>query len=380
MVLVPAEPGRVRVWITAGVFNLPTDAPKILGANHPFLEEVAQDLVSLCHHPDAGELVISGWRTDKTPISFPIENGAHAGPGPEETRAFALIPEDVPVVQASRNYLRPLDLREGALAILGRSPEPILRRSRRRGSHTETLRIMTYNVHSCIGMDGKFSPGRIARVIALYEPDIVALQELDVGRLRTGEIDQAHVIAHELEMDYHFHPAFRLEEEKYGDAVLTHHSMRLVQAQGLPSLPNRPDLEPRGALWVAVIVNGCEIQLINTHLGLSYRERLLHADTLLGPEWLGHPECRAPAILCGDFNAMPGSTVYRRISGPLHDAQMLLDSHQPQRTWFGRYPVSRIDHVFVSDKITVLGVKVPRTELTCMASDHLPLIVDVAIQ
>jgi endonuclease/exonuclease/phosphatase family metal-dependent hydrolase len=58
---------------------------------------------------------------------------------------------------------------------------------------------------------------------------------------------------------------------------------------------------------------------------------------------------------------------------------MTLNNHQPKSTWFGRYPVGRIDHVFVGQKVMVLGVKVPRMELTQMASDHLPLIVDVCI-
>jgi len=50
------------------------------------------------------------------------------------------------------------------------------------------LRIMTYNVHRCVGVDGRADPRRIAEVIAAYQPDIVALQELDVGRLRTGAL------------------------------------------------------------------------------------------------------------------------------------------------------------------------------------------------
>jgi len=46
---------------------------------------------------------------------------------------------------------------------------------------SETFSVMTYNVHSCIGMDGKISPLRIAEVIDRYHPDVIALQELDAG-------------------------------------------------------------------------------------------------------------------------------------------------------------------------------------------------------
>ena len=379
LVLVPAEPNTVRAWTATGIFSLPADAGKILGMGHPFLEEVAQDLVSLCHHPDAGAFVISGWRLDDIPISFPSENGAHAGPGPEETRGFALVPADTPLPDEDRDHLRPLDLREGAQNLLSRFPRRVTHRPRRQSEGREALRIMTYNVHSCFGMDGKVSPGRIARVIALYHPDVVALQELDVGRSRTGEIDQAQAIAHNLEMDVHFHPSIQVEEERYGNAILSRHPMRLIRAGALPGLSNCPNLEPRGALWVSITVDGREIQMINTHLGLSYRERLIQAEALVGSEWVAHPDCREPVILCGDFNALPGSQAWRRLCDPLRDAQMTLNNHQPKSTWFGRYPVGRIDHVFVGQKVTVLGVKVPRMELTQMASDHLPLIVDVCI-
>ena len=58
----------------------------------------------------------------------------------------------------------------------------------------------TYNVHRCLGTDRRLDVGRIAEVIAAEEPDIVALQEVDVGRARTGGVDQAHRIAERLGM------------------------------------------------------------------------------------------------------------------------------------------------------------------------------------
>src|SRR6185295_86437 len=156
------------------------------------------------------------------------------------------------VDEAGRGYLRPLDLREAALQVLGR----VAAKPRRRSTARKTIRIMTYNVHSCRGMDGRLSTDRIAKVIGYYDPDIVALQELDVGRSRTGDIDQAKVIARTLDMAHHFHPAFRLAEEQYGDAVLSHYPMKLVKAGGLPRLARAPYLEPRGALWVSIAANG----------------------------------------------------------------------------------------------------------------------------
>src|SRR5690348_7364154 len=120
----------------------------------------------------------------------------------------------------------------------------------------ELPRALTYNVHRCLGLDGRLSPGRVAQVIAACHPDIVALQELDVRRVRSGGIDQAHTIAQELGMHMHFHPALGVAEELYGDAILTAQRARLVQAGPLPGLPRGWGFEPRGALWASIQVDG----------------------------------------------------------------------------------------------------------------------------
>ena len=131
-------------------------------------------------------------------------------------------------------------------------------------------RILTYNVHRCLGTDRRLDVGRIADVIAARQPDIVALQEVDVGRARSGGVDQAHAIAERLGMAFRFHAALTVEEERYGSAILTALPERLIKAGPLPGYPRLPGLEPRGALWVAVDVDGVELQVINTHLGLSF--------------------------------------------------------------------------------------------------------------
>ena len=238
---------------------------------------------------------------------------------------------------------------------------------------------MTYNVHSCIGMDGKVSPQRIARVIGQYEPDIVALQELDMGRKRTHHMDQPHLIAKELEMLYHFHPSIQVEEEKYGNAVLSRYPMDLVCAMKLPKLESKLKFEPRGAIWVSVEIGDVRLQIINAHLSFYGRECAYQAKALMSPEWIGHVNCAPPAILCGDFNCLPNSVAWRTINNRLRDAQYSLEKHRPRATWFGRYPIGRIDHVFISSDIKVSAIEVSKTELNKLASDHLPLIIDMEI-
>ena len=238
-------------------------------------------------------------------------------------------------------------------------------------------RILTYNVHRCLGTDGRLAPTRVADVIAAYEPDVVALQELDVGRSRTGGIDQAHAIAQALGMHVHFHASLKVLEEEYGNAILTHRPSQLVKAQALPGWARKPALEPRGALWASVQIGGTEVQVINTHLGLRRHERLAQVDALLGPQWLGHKACREPVILVGDFNATPRSRAYLHLAQHLWDAQARFA--RPKATFPSRLPFLRIDHVFVSRAIRVLRVETVRTPLARVASDHLPLLVEFQI-
>src|SRR4051812_26266939 len=46
------------------------------------------------------------------------------------------------------------------------------------------IRLLTYNIRHCLGTDGQMAPERIAEVIASCEADVIALQEVDVGRAR----------------------------------------------------------------------------------------------------------------------------------------------------------------------------------------------------
>jgi endonuclease/exonuclease/phosphatase family metal-dependent hydrolase len=98
---------------------------------------------------------------------------------------------------------------------------------------------------------------------------------------------------------------------------------------------------------------------------------------LLGPEWLAHPDCRGPVILCGDLNARPASPVCRRLRQRLNDAQTELRRHRPRGTFFPRLLSARIDYVFVEPGLEVTDIEVPETQLARTASDHLPLVVEV---
>ena len=240
------------------------------------------------------------------------------------------------------------------------------------------LRVMTYNVHACVGTDRRLDPARIAEVIAAYEPDVVALQELDVSRPRSGRSHQCNVIAEFAGMQGHFHPAWRISaEEEYGDAILSRWPFALKKAAELPTWNSPLAFEPRGALWITVEKEGRKIQVLNTHLGLSRGERLAQMDALMGPDWLGHADCQTPFLLCGDFNDIPPSKAYRKTVPRCREVQRCLPGHRAKATFPSRWPLIRLDYIFVSPEVNVLRVEVPRTPLTRAASDHLPLIADI---
>lgn len=379
LVLTREESGEVNAWTRGGQFALPADKETILGADHPFLAELCRDLIALCRHPDAGDFVLCGWQPGRQTISFPVENGSHGGPGPEETRAFALLPGDTRLSLKGKEYLRPYDLRQAACLVLGRQERRVEPRPVRPADPVRSIRVMTYNVHSCIGMDGKLSPERIARVIAQHEPDIVALQEVNVGKPNTAEGDQANRLAECLRMECCFSATMHLEKGLYGNAILTHLPMRLVKAAKLPGLAQKPDLEPRGALWVDITIGETVIHCITTHLGLLFEERLAQARELSGRHWLTHPDCQGPLIFCGDFNALPNSAVCRLFNQQLLDAQQEMAERKPQKTFWGRYPLVRIDHLYIRPGLRVLDFEVPANELAQVASDHLPLTVELSL-
>jgi endonuclease/exonuclease/phosphatase family metal-dependent hydrolase len=379
LVLVADGVSAAKAWDSKKAYRIPQDSAEVLGEDHPFSAEVAHDLAQVCHHPDSGDIVISGWRRGQQPVSFVLEYGAHGGPSPDETHGFALLPPDTPLQNVERDYIRPMDLRWAALHFLDRAdikPEP---RRRQRLTQKDALRIVTYNVHSCIGLDNKLSMSRIFRLLKQIDADVVALQELDVRQARSDHVDQAEELARRLEMSCHFHPAMATSFERYGDAILSRLPMSIVKAACLPPLDSRPTREPRGAIWVRVDVNGCEVQILNTHLGLSRKEHSHQVQALLGPDWLGHSDCKDPVVLCGDFNFGPRSMPYRLLQARMRDAQKMSPGHRVRNTWSSRYPLLRIDHVFVSQGIEIVSAKIPSNQLSRVASDHLPLVVDLRL-
>ena len=239
------------------------------------------------------------------------------------------------------------------------------------------LRVATYNVRGCRGMDGRRSESRIAEVIASLSADIVALQELDMSRKRSGGVDQAGVIAEQLGWQRFFSPAMRMAEEQYGDAIISRFPLRLRQAQELPSVSSLFCRETRAALWAEAEAPGGLIQVINTHLGLGRQERFLQTQLLVGPEWLGRVNSDEALVLMGDFNSLPGSKPHRLLTQHLHDARSFFTPPPRLQTFPTTFPLAAVDHIFVNDKLRAEKLASARSPLARLASDHYPVVADL---
>jgi 1,2-diacylglycerol 3-alpha-glucosyltransferase len=100
--------GQVWGWRDGKRGTPRRDSGLLFGEQHPFLKHVSEDMERLCRHPDAGDIVVSGWRVGAPPLSFVDEWGAHGGPGERETHGFAILPERLSERAA---IIRPADLR-----------------------------------------------------------------------------------------------------------------------------------------------------------------------------------------------------------------------------------------------------------------------------
>ncbi|WP_297799739.1 endonuclease/exonuclease/phosphatase family protein [uncultured Brevundimonas sp.] len=239
-------------------------------------------------------------------------------------------------------------------------------------------RLLTYNVHRCVGTDRKLDVERIARVIAAERPDIVCLQEIDVGRARTDGVDQAARLAELLGMSSRFHPAMQREDEQYGDAILTRYPDTLRRTGSLPTVSGIRGLESRGAVWTEIDIDGVGLNVLNTHFGLVPAEQRRQAAALVGKDWLG--ACKGPTILAGDFNATSITRPYGSLTRHLRDAQRVLGLKPSVKTFPSAYPAIRIDHLFVSSHIAVERVFTGNSPEVRTASDHVPLVMDFAIR
>jgi endonuclease/exonuclease/phosphatase family metal-dependent hydrolase len=226
-------------------------------------------------------------------------------------------------------------------------------------------------------MDRRRSENRIAQVIAELSADIVGLQELDLSRRRSGGVDQAGLIAEQLCWHHYFHPALRMGDQHFGNAILSRYPLLLRRANDLPGTAPFYCRENRVAVSMDVETPVGLVHIINTHFGLGRGERLVQAQILTSPEWLDPKQMETPLIVLGDFNTLPGSRTHRTLTKDLRDVRKLVPPISPRGTFPTSVPLFAVDHIFINKAVRPLSLAIHRTRLARIASDHFPLVCDL---
>ncbi|NUT46020.1 MAG: metal-dependent hydrolase, partial [Saccharothrix sp.] len=240
------------------------------------------------------------------------------------------------------------------------------------------LTVMSYNIHTGIGVDGRLDLARAAADITAADADVVGLQEVDVHWMARSEWrDQAAELAALVGMDVYFAPIYDLDpatpgqpRRQYGLAVLTRHPVVSAENHWITRLstqtPN-PTPEPApGFPEVVLDVRGERVHVYNTHL--DYRAdpavRRAQVADMLGVLAEDRGEAR---VLLGDFNAVPTAPELAPLWTELVDAWALTNPGSPGTTYPADAPTKRIDYVAAAHPARVRDTRL----ITTTASDHL---------
>ena len=215
--------------------------------------------------------------------------------------------------------------------------------------------LVSYNIHSCVGQDGRYDPDRIVAVLAELQADLIALQEVD-SREHKG-LKLLESLAEATRLQAIPGPTLLRETGHYGNAILTRLDVGDIRRIDL-SLTGR---EPRGAIDLDVACGSTSLQIIATHLGLNPAERRMQVRQLL--ERFGAKHC----VLMGDLNEW---FLWGR---PLRWLQAIFGKTPTPRTFPSACPLFALDRIWVRPPEALRSLRVHRTPLARVASDHLPV-------
>lgn len=225
------------------------------------------------------------------------------------------------------------------------------------------LLVASYNVHRCVGADGRSDPGRIASVLRETSAAIVGIQEVESAANGVGH-SQLEALARATGLAPVEGAIVASHRCSFGNALLTALPVRSVRRVDI-SVPKR---EPRGLLDVEVDWHGRPLRVLNTHFGLSAAERRVQVMLVLGEL---HLERERLTILLGDFNEwLPGGR-------PLRALRHRFGRGASPRTFPSRRPIFSLDRIWVQPRAALAEVRVHGTRLARTASDHLPLVATV---
>jgi endonuclease/exonuclease/phosphatase family metal-dependent hydrolase len=228
------------------------------------------------------------------------------------------------------------------------------------------LAVASYNIHRCIGGDGRRDVARVARVIASLDADVIALQEVESRRISADAPMQMDVLAHLVGLTAVSGPTIEHADAHFGNALLTRLPIRAVRKLDL-TFRRR---EPRGALDVDFDIEGTRVRVIATHLGLLPRERRHQVQRILDT---AADQQDGVIVLLGDINewlvaGRPLRWLHRRF-GQCH----------AQRTFPAWFPVFALDRIWVHPREALLCFDAKITAEARVASDHLPVRAELSL-
>jgi len=248
---------------------------------------------------------------------------------------------------------------------------------------------MSYNIMT--GAYGPYGLEGIARIIEKHKPDIVGLQEVNSGRRPIDWLNQPRWLGERLGMEWAFGPAeknmmYHEKIREYGNAVLSKFPLVRFEVRLLPTLYDEPNLNMRQSRAVLASIfdlGDFHLNVFVTHWGLTTEQRLLQARETAEIVNGWHPE--NPAVLVGDFNALPDTQEMQMLSSQFGDSLLLLTNEQrytyPSGAEGTKTPngwQGAIDYIFI-----VRGGKTLKAEVVyddTLASDHNPIVAAIEVE
>ena len=228
------------------------------------------------------------------------------------------------------------------------------------------LRVASYNIHECVGSDGRRDPARIADVLREIDADVIGLQEVDARPGATSESMQMQYLASTLGHHAVAGTTLLRAGGEYGNAILTRRPVLDVRRVDLTVYRR----EPRGALDVDLDIDGRAVRVLVTHLGLLPGERRTQVRRLL--DLLGDHRSDV-VVLCGDINE------WFAVGRPLRWLHARLGRTATVPTFPSAFPVFALDRIWVHPHAAVAQLAAHATPAARQASDHLPLWADIQL-
>jgi endonuclease/exonuclease/phosphatase family metal-dependent hydrolase len=229
-----------------------------------------------------------------------------------------------------------------------------------------TLRVATYNVHACVGTDRRHDPDRVASVVGELDADVVALQEFTYPASVAIESREPVELVTLDNYQCALGPTREIEARCFGNALLTRHPIVDVHRIDL-SMDRR---EPRGALAATVDVGGTHVHLLATHLGLRVTERRFQVRQLLS--YLDSVR-HSLVVVLGDFNDwLPGRSA-------VHVLDRRMGPSKSLRSFPSSRPILPLDRIWIQPANALRRMFVHTSTLARRASDHLPVVADIAL-